>query len=134
MHTKKIILITILVIVGLGILLYFDLQKNKEESKIPKLTEEIALFILKDDLFSVCRREGDADKYASCEVSIIKKGLGTFDVTVTYEGLYDDSVKAMRTKASISYKNESWVKSGVEKTQQCRPNRGHEDFSGERCI
>ncbi|MDP3947232.1 MAG: GerMN domain-containing protein [bacterium] len=98
-----------------------------------ELTNNIALSLLKTDLFEECRPERVVGKYGSCTINISKEADG-WVVVVTYDGLYDDSVKATRTQTTVTYQNGQWVKGSVSKTQQCWSGRGHQDFSAEACL
>ncbi|MCK6462386.1 MAG: hypothetical protein L6Q29_01005 [Candidatus Pacebacteria bacterium] len=114
-----------------GFLLLKTLNNKEVETRI--LTNEIALALLKDDLFEECRPERVEGKYGSCSVNISQDGE-RWTVTVTYDGLYDDSVKASRVQADMTYEDGKWVKGAITTTQQCWPGRGHQDFSAELCI
>jgi hypothetical protein len=98
-----------------------------------ELTNNVALSLLKNDLFAECRPERVVGKYGSCSMNI-SKGVDKWVVVVTYDGLYDDSVKASRIQATVTYQNGQWLKGPVSKTQQCWPERGHQDFSAETCL
>lgn len=99
-----------------------------------ELAKETALQLLKDILFSDdCRSERVVGKYASCTLNISKIDNNNWTVTVTYDGLYDDSAKATRTQATVMYQDGQWLKQNISKTHQCWPNRGHQDFSTATC-
>ena len=93
-------------------------------------TKEIALELLKDKLFDPKCGGGE---YKSCTVDIKKIDNRTYDITVTYDGLHDDSAKAVRYETTIKYEGGKWIVGNVSKTQQCWLNRGHQDFSTEFC-
>lgn len=130
---SKIYLILIIIIVVMFVFMFLRTDKNNPPDR-PILTNEIALFILKDDLFfEECRLEGVEDKYKSCVVNISQDG-NQWVIAITYDGLYDDSVKASRVQTTAIYKEGKWIKSDILRSQQCWPGRGHEDFSSELCI
>jgi len=109
------------------ILSTFKFTKSVIQSE---LTKETVLSLLKGDLFdSKC----GGGEYKSCKIDITKVSSDWL-VTVTYDGLYDDSVKAIRYKTAITYQDGKWISGNVSKTQQCWPNRGHQDFSSELCV
>lgn len=129
---SKIYLITAIIVLLIAGLLFFGMDKNNPPDQ-PILTNEIALLLLKDNLFEECRPEGVEDKYKSCAVNISQDG-NQWVIMVTYNGLYDDSVKASRVQTTAIYKEGKWIKSDIFRSQQCWPGRGHEDFSSELCI
>ena len=108
-------------------------NNDRPTSLLPELNKEIVLTVLKDVLLdgncSSTRIEG---KYASCSVDIQKTDDG-WTVTIVYDGLYDDSVEAIRLQANIIYKNGQWLDRYLQETQKCQLNRGHQDFSSESC-
>lgn len=58
---------------------------------------------------------------------------GTWYITVMDNGLQDDSIKAKRVYASVSYQNGKWIMGSQSVTYQCAPGRGHENFSSAYC-
>jgi len=104
------------------------------EEKIPELTNELVLEILGFDWDTAgCSSQGVPGFYNTCQMDISKKD-SYWTVTVTYDGLYDDSIKATRTEAIIEYKDGRWIKRDILETRQCWPGRGHQDFSPEYCF
>jgi len=55
------------------------------------------------------------------------------EVTVEESGLLDDSIAAEKTVFSLQYSDGRWAITGKVKTHQCRPERGHQDFSAQPC-
>ena len=56
-------------------------------------------------------------------------------VTVTFEGLFDDSVRAERNVVELERTEDGgWRVVGRDVTYACRQGRGHEDFSAELCL
>jgi hypothetical protein len=99
-----------------------------------RLTNEIVLDFLKDKLFAECRSEGIPGSYASCTMNTVSTDGGPVS-TVTYNGLYDDSVTSKRYQVTLLYQGGKWVLEGsVYQEQKCAPGRGHQDFSQEPCV
>ena len=56
-------------------------------------------------------------------------------MTVTLDGLFDDSVRAQRFVLVFQpAKDGSWRLESAVATQRCHAGRGHEDFSAELCV
>jgi hypothetical protein len=56
-------------------------------------------------------------------------------VTVTRDGLADDSVRALRYVIALERGNDgSWRLRSAQRLQRCQPERGHQDFSPQLCI
>lgn len=99
-----------------------------------RLTNEIVLDFLKDKLFAECRSEGIPGSYTSCTMNTVSTDGGPVS-TVTYNGLYDDSVTSKRYQVTLLYQGGKWVLEGsVYQEQKCAPGRGHQDFSQEPCV
>ncbi|MBI1974345.1 MAG: hypothetical protein HYS51_00590 [Candidatus Zambryskibacteria bacterium] len=110
----------------------YEYKRNIQSGN--ELTKEVVMQLLKDKLWnSECSSERVVGKYASCKIEI-NKVSSDWIVTITYDGLYDDSVKASRYKTAITYQDGQWLEGNVSRTQQCWPDRGHQDFSSESCI
>jgi hypothetical protein len=59
----------------------------------------------------------------------------TADVVVNADGLRDDSVHAARYNLRlIRHQDQTWRLASVAWSQQCQPNRGHQDFTTELCL
>lgn len=99
----------------------------------PQLDKETALALLKDGGARGCQPGGVEGSYASCTVGITETS-GAWFVTVTRNGLYDDSVEASRTEAVVVRRDGEWMVDATAKTQRCAAGRGHQDFSTEPCI
>jgi hypothetical protein len=55
-------------------------------------------------------------------------------VTITLDGLLDDSVRAERWVLELEPAGgDGFRLVSVRRTQRCQPDRGHEGFSAERC-
>jgi hypothetical protein len=55
-------------------------------------------------------------------------------VTVTRDGLADDSVHAIRYQIALERaKDGTWRLLSARRTQRCQPGRGHQDFSPQLC-
>jgi hypothetical protein len=62
------------------------------------------------------------------------EGGGPRGVTVTLDGLLDDSVRAERWLLLFEPSGETYVLSSAVRTLQCNPGRGHEEFTAEPCL
>jgi len=134
---NKKILITIIVIVLLsGVGIFAWLQFAEPELRViekpgPYLTQDMALSLLNRE----CLAEGDIDNYASCVVNISEEEKEKqWLVTITYDGLFDDSVRASQIISTINYQEGEWIVGEITQTHKCWPNRGHQYFSAELCI
>jgi len=57
------------------------------------------------------------------------------DVVVTADGLPDDSVHATRFAVHLTRRaDETWRLTSARWSQQCQPNRGHQDFTPAPCV
>jgi hypothetical protein len=59
---------------------------------------------------------------------------GSGPVTVTIDGLLDDSVAALRLAFALAREGDTWTVTEAGWTQRCQPGRGHQDFSPEPCV
>jgi len=105
----------------------------------PYLTTDMALSLLrgKDLLFPFagCYLEGEPHSYQSCVIEIAQEeNQWIWTATITYDGLFDDSIRATRIKATVAYQDGQWIVKESSETQKCWPNRGHQDFSTEFCV
>jgi hypothetical protein len=56
-------------------------------------------------------------------------------VTVTREGLADDSIRAVRYVIVLDRNGDgTWTVRSARRLQRCHPNRGHQDFSPQLCT
>lgn len=62
------------------------------------------------------------------------EGSGPTTVTVTLDRLPDDSVRGRRSVLVFVQENGEWRLASATSTQRCWPNRGHQDFSTDRCL
>ncbi|MFH1175375.1 MAG: hypothetical protein V1698_01490 [bacterium] len=120
-------------------------DQNETENQTPELTEKDVLSLLKNDLPSYlknpaaeewCHPYGIGEVYGTCSVTIEKSFTHNdqWNATVTYDRLADDSTRALKFTAIITYSNNQWKKVSVTKNQWCQPNRGHQDFSTAPCL
>ena len=133
------VVVLILIIAGLVIFT----SKPSEAPEMPagqKLTEEQVLSLLENDLPGGCVPEGVEGEYSSCEL-VFEEGLDEFtgevswaSISITYDGLYDDSVRASRIEANLIYRDSKWLVNSITETHQCQQGRGHQDFSEELCV
>ena len=62
------------------------------------------------------------------------EGTGPEVVTVTLDGLLDDSVRAERWILTFVPEDEIYRLTEASWAQRCQPERGHQDFSTEACV
>jgi len=62
------------------------------------------------------------------------EGGGPRGVTVTFDGLLDDSVRAERWLLLFQPDGGTYALSSAVRTLRCHPGRGHEGFTGEPCL
>ncbi|HSI98016.1 MAG TPA: hypothetical protein VK926_06600 [Gaiellaceae bacterium] len=62
------------------------------------------------------------------------EGRGSQTVTVTLDGLLDDSVRAERWKLAFEEEDGVYRLTAVLREQRCQRGRGHQDFSPEPCL
>ena len=93
--------------------------------KITSLDKQTAIDIVEQEMgFCDCRRR---------TVEPIQKGYA-WEVTVTDEGLQDDSIEAIKTIFLMDYQNKIWTTKKLSRQYRCAPGRGQEDFSQELCL
>ena len=132
------IILVIIIIVLVGLVGYFAFVRKPETLPAtqtpllsPELTRETALSLLEMECSS--ERVPGERNYSSCSVDISKE-KDHWVVTITYDGLQNDSIKASRTKTIVMYRDGQWIEGETFQTQQCWPGRGHQDFSVRECI
>jgi hypothetical protein len=62
------------------------------------------------------------------------EGAGPETVTVTLDGILDDSVRTERWTLTFEPDGESYVLTEAAWAQRCQPGRGHQNFSSELCT
>ena len=62
------------------------------------------------------------------------EGAGPATVVVTLDGLLDDSVRAARWTLSFEQVDSTYRLTSARWAQRCQPERGHQDFTPERCV
>ena len=62
------------------------------------------------------------------------EGTGPQTVTVTLDGLLDDSVRAERWTLVFQQEGETYVLTNALREQRCQPQRGHQGFSADDCV
>ena len=70
----------------------------------------------------------------SIEGTASAEGAGPEIVTVTLDGLFDDSVRAERWTLTFEPEGDAYRLTAAGWDQRCQPGRGHEDFSPEPCV
>jgi hypothetical protein len=79
------------------------------------------------------RLEDDRSPATTIESDTGPEGGGPANVTVTLDGLLDDSVQTRRYELQLSRDGEVWRLDEATWAQRCRRGRGHQDFSPELC-
>ena len=106
-----------------------------EAGNIIPPTKQIVLRLFKGvALDEVCSSERVPGSYGSCVMTIVPLSAGEWKVVVTYDGLFDDSIKAERFEGVVHYRNGQWGVSDITRLRQCWPNRGHQNFSLAACF
>ena len=62
------------------------------------------------------------------------EGTGPQVVTVTLDGLLDDSVRAERWSLAFEPEGETYRLTTALREQRCQPDRGHQSFSADDCV
>ncbi len=62
------------------------------------------------------------------------EGMGPQTVTVTLDGLADDSVRGERWRLAFEQDGETYRLTTALREQRCQPNRGHQGFSADDCV
>jgi hypothetical protein len=62
------------------------------------------------------------------------EGMGPQTVTVTLDGLLDDSVRAERWMLAFEQEGETYRLTSALREQRCQPGRGQQGFSADDCI
>jgi hypothetical protein len=55
-------------------------------------------------------------------------------VTLTEDGLPDDSIRAVRYRLDYKRADRRWELESARRTQRCQPGRGHQRFSPRPCL
>lgn len=125
--------LTVLLLAVLSAAAFLLTRESTPSDALPPLSRADAAALMGDSIQDDCRAEGVAEAYRSCTLEAVREGEG-YRVTVTYDGFFDDSVKASRVEATVTWSGGVWVRGAVTETQQCWPDRGHQDFSAELCV
>jgi hypothetical protein len=71
----------------------------------------------------------------TASVDVDPEGAANATVTVTIEGIADDSIAAVRYVLGFEdYGNDAIRLATGSWSQRCQPGRGHEDFTAELCV
>jgi len=62
------------------------------------------------------------------------EGTGPETVTVTLDGILDDSIRSERWTLGFEQEDETYRLTAALREQRCQPGRGHQEFSAESCI
>ncbi len=93
--------------------------------KITPLDKQTAIDIVEQEMgFCDCRRR---------IVDLDQNGYA-WEVTVTDEGLKDDSIEAIKTIFLMDIKNKIWTAEKLSQQYRCAPGRGQQNFSPELCL
>jgi hypothetical protein len=78
------------------------------------------------------------DERTAVRTTIAGEGVGEGDgprtVTVTFDGLLDDSVRAERWTLVFEPEDGGYRLDSAVRALRCQPGRGHEDFTPEPCV
>jgi hypothetical protein len=80
------------------------------------------------------RLDRRASALTSIEAKSAPEGSGPAVVTVTLDGIPDDSVRAERWVLSFSEDGDAYTLTGARRVQRCRAGRGHETFNPQPCV
>jgi len=140
------IVLVVIIVMLLGIGAYFVFIERTESPlpatespPTPYLTTNMALSLLQEKnllAFNECSLEGDTYNYQSCVIEVVQsiQEENQWATTITYDGLFDDSIRATRSRFIITYQDGQWDVGGFYKTQKCWPDRGHQEFAAKLCI
>ena len=138
------IALVVIALLLLGTRSYFIFEETRppllitESLLTPYLTTDMALSLLQEKgllFFTGCALEGEPYNYQSCIIEIAQEeNQWIWTATITYDGLFDDSIRATRIKAIVAYQDGQWIVKESSETQKCWPNRGHQEFSTEFCV
>ncbi len=119
------LLIIFILILGFGINFYFN-----QNAKPPVLSQEIA-----EGLVKQAWGECTEDMCSELKISILDEKDGVWFVQAIYDGVRDDSVRAVRKITEVYYADNTWkLGTIIADDFKCQPNRGHQDFNSELCI
>lgn len=62
------------------------------------------------------------------------EGMGPQTVTVTLDGLFDDSIRAERWTLAFEQEGETYRLNAALRELRCQLDRGHQDFSAGSCV
>lgn len=77
--------------------------------------------------------ESDAFR-TSVDADAGPEATGPATVTVTLDGLQDDSVAAERYVLELSRSDDAWALESATWAQRCQAGRGHQAFTPEPCV
>ncbi|HDQ16863.1 MAG TPA: hypothetical protein ENN31_01950 [Candidatus Vogelbacteria bacterium] len=129
LNISLLIIVFILLIILFFILVdYFIFNKEDVDSEEIKLSEEVARQLVIDNW-------GDCDEFTCRELVIsVEEKNNLWEITAIYDGLFDDSVRALRKIISAFFEEGEWVLGEASITHRCQPGRGHQNFSTEFCF
>jgi hypothetical protein len=79
------------------------------------------------------------DRAAAATTSVVARtsaeGGGPTTVTVTLDGVFDDSVRAERFVLELAQGDDGeWRMTSAESSRRCQPGRGHQAFTPAPCV
>lgn len=76
----------------------------------------------------------DINECESLEIDVFYSQQGNWYIEALYDGLRDDSIKAIKRVYEVQYVDSQWeLSSEIVKEYQCHEWRGHRDFSQDFC-
>jgi hypothetical protein len=79
--------------------------------------------------------DGENAATTSIDLEASPEGGDEASMTVTLDGLLDDSVRGVRTALTLDRQADgSWRLRSARQEQRCWPNRGHREFSSALCL
>ena len=110
-----------------------DISSYNQQIEVGRMKQEswteTPISILNKLLPPVYRSEGNG--YYKIEIQ--KNSIDSFMVTVTQEGLLDDSVFGEKRLISFVQNNGAWIIKRVRVGFKCQNGRGHKNYSGNVC-
>ncbi len=97
-------------------------------------TTNSQVMLTQDKALSLAQGQLGSCGCSSRNVAISQINNSSWTVTVTDNGLADDSMAAKQTTAAVSYQNGNWTWRTNQQLFRCAPGRGHQTFSAELCL
>ena len=97
-------------------------------------TTDSKVSLTQDKALSLAQGQLGTCDCTSRNVALSQTNSNTWTVTVTDNGLNDDSMTAKQIMATVSYQNGMWTWMTNQQLFRCAPGRGHQNFSAELCL